>query len=354
MQETNTSAVKVGLVSIIICNYNYERFVEASISSALAVDWPQVEVIVVDDGSTDRSREVIEGFASRGVTALFRPNKGQARAADEGYRYSRGEWILFLDADDTVDPSIVREAVAAMKPGWSMIQCQMMGVDEFGRSLNNIFPRYRKDITPTLIRRWVAETDTYPTPPTSGNLLSREFLDKIFPLEEGMDRAVDSYFLATAPLLGDVLTVNKPLAFYRLHQNNFSAQLVLDISRLQRDFMGHLRRCNYGTRIAEKYGVSVPPDRWRFGFYNLAMRIASLRFAPTEHPLPGDTIGKCLKDWTKSVSIPQGMTPLRHAAMSVWLLNVALAPQSVARTLVSWRFAPQSRPGFLKFLIRAA
>ena len=211
-EHISYTADKVDLVSIVICNYNYESCVGEAIISALAVDRPNVEIIFVDDGSTDVSRQVIEAFIPRGIVALLRPNKGPARAADEGY--CRGRWILFLDADDMVDPSVVREAVAVMRPGWSLIQFQMRVIDGSGKAQEGLFPKYGDDVTPAAIRSWVSQADTYPTAPTSGNLLSREFLDKIFPLEEGMDRAVDSYFLSTAPFPGDVLTVKNPLVSF--------------------------------------------------------------------------------------------------------------------------------------------
>jgi glycosyltransferase involved in cell wall biosynthesis len=345
--------MRPGLLSVIICNYNYRRYVGAAISSALAIDWPDVEVIVIDDGSKDGSTDLIESFVSCGVTAFFRQNRGQAVAASEGYRHSRGEWILFLDADDMVDPSIVRDAVVVMRPGWSMIQFQMKVIDENGKSLNSVFPMYRSDSTPSSIRRWVVQTGSYPTPPNSGNLLSRKFLDKIFPLEEDMDRFVDSYFILTAPLLGDVLTVRKPVVSYRMHGSNDGAQVVLDISKIERDLVRHLRRCSYSARIASKYGISVSPERWRFGFYNLSMRLASLRLAPTNHPLRDDTLLKCMGDWAISATKPQGLSPLRHIAMALWLVNVAFAPKAIAQTLVSWRFAPLSRPRLLKHLVQA-
>jgi hypothetical protein len=235
-----------------------------------------------------------------------------------------------------------------------MVQFQMKSVDETGKLLGSIFPKYRDDVTPLQIRSWVSQTDNYPTPPTSANFLSREFLDEIFPLEEDMDRAVDSYFLSTAPLLGDVLTVRKPVVSYRMHDRNDGAQLVLDISKIERDLIRHLRRSSYSARIGSKYGINVSPERWRFGFYNLSMRLASLRLAPTNHPLRDDTLRKCMRDWTISVTKPQGLSPLRHVAMALWLFNVAFAPKSIAQTLVSWRFAPLSRPRLLRYLIQAA
>ena len=352
MQYPQTSPVE-GLLSVIICNYNYERFVAAAIESALAIDWPQVEIIVVDDGSTDNSRAVIDTFVPKGIVAIYGENKGQVGAAAEGYRVCRGQWILFLDSDDFVDRSIMREAAAVMKPGWSMVQFQMAVVDEFGKSSGHFFPKYRDDVTPQMIRHWISETDAYPTPPTSGNILSREFLDKIYPFEEDMDRAIDSYFLSTAPLLGDVLTVNKPCVSYRHHQSNRGAQSKFNISKVQADLKRHCTRCSYGTRMALKYGAVVDADRWRYSFYNLAMRIASLRLAPDSHPLEADTVLKCLGDWTKSLSKDQGMSTARHATMALWILSVALAPRAISQPLVSWRFAPTSRPQLLKTLIRA-
>jgi glycosyltransferase involved in cell wall biosynthesis len=345
---------KSELVSVIICNYNYEKFVGAAIASALAIDWPEVEVIVVDDGSTDGSRAVIEGFVTRGVTPLFYSNRGQTKATSEGYRHSRGEWIIFLNADDVIDACVVREAAAVMKLGWSMIQFQMRTIDESGAPLNSHFPKYRKDVSPALIRRWVAQTDNYPTPPSSGNLLSRSFLDKIFPLEEDMDRAPDSYFLSTAPFLGDVLTVRKPVVSYRIHGKNMGAQSLLSVERIETDLTRHFRRCSYSSRIASKYGIVVSPERWRYGFYNLSMRISSLRLAPARHPLKGDTVLKCMRDWAISVTKAQGLTLPRHIAASLWVFSVALAPEQLARLLVSWRFVPVSRPRLLQRLLQNA
>ena len=90
------------LVSIIINNYNYARYIAAAIDSALAQTWHPLEVIVVDDGSTDDSWAVIERYGER-VRALRQPNGGQGAAYNAGFEASRGEWVLFLDSDDLLD-----------------------------------------------------------------------------------------------------------------------------------------------------------------------------------------------------------------------------------------------------------
>jgi glycosyltransferase involved in cell wall biosynthesis len=89
------------LVSIIIPCYNAEKFVEEAITSALSQTYPNVEVIVVDDGSGDRSLEVIQTFKDR-IRYEVTPNRGACAARNLGLQLSQGEYIQFLDADDVL------------------------------------------------------------------------------------------------------------------------------------------------------------------------------------------------------------------------------------------------------------
>ena len=84
--------------SIVISNYNYGRYLPDAIDSALAQTYADTEVIVVDDGSTDDSRRIIEAYRDR-IVAIFKANGGQASALNAGFAASGGEVIVFLDAD---------------------------------------------------------------------------------------------------------------------------------------------------------------------------------------------------------------------------------------------------------------
>src|SRR4051794_10568108 len=95
-------------LSVVIANYNYRDFVGAAIESALAVDWLDKEVIVVDDASTDNSRTIIEGFQGR-VAAYFRPKSHQLGAHMFGFEQSTGDIFIFLDSDDLLEPEVMRE-----------------------------------------------------------------------------------------------------------------------------------------------------------------------------------------------------------------------------------------------------
>src|SRR6478735_6102551 len=98
------------LASVIINNYNYADYLHQAINSALQQDYSNTEVLVVDDGSTDQSRDVIFGYGSR-VTPIFKSNGGQASALNAGAAASRGDIVLFLDADDVLLPSAVTNVV---------------------------------------------------------------------------------------------------------------------------------------------------------------------------------------------------------------------------------------------------
>ena len=86
-------------ISVIITNYNYERYIGSAIDSVIAQTRPADEIIVIDDGSTDRSRERIEAYGDK-VRAIFQPNQGIKVISNTGYRISNGSVVLYLDADE--------------------------------------------------------------------------------------------------------------------------------------------------------------------------------------------------------------------------------------------------------------
>lgn len=89
----------VPAISVIVCAYNYERWLPTALDSALAQDHPSFEVIVVDDGSTDGTPDVIAAYGDR-VRGVRRPNGGLNAATTTGMGAARGRYLTFLDADD--------------------------------------------------------------------------------------------------------------------------------------------------------------------------------------------------------------------------------------------------------------
>src|SRR5260370_8513967 len=127
------------LVSIVVNNFNYGRFIGAAIDSALAQSCTPVEIIIVDDGSTDNSCDVISGYGDK-VCAVFKQNGGQASAVNAGFRASHGSVVIFLDADDVLMPKAVEEVVRTWHPGVAKLQFVLAHIDAQGRALGAIAP----------------------------------------------------------------------------------------------------------------------------------------------------------------------------------------------------------------------
>ena len=336
-------------VSVVIPNYNYDAFVGSAIDSALALDWPRVEVIVIDDGSTDDSRAVIARYADRVVT-IYQENAGQAAACAAGFARARGEVVIFLDSDDLLDPSVPGEIAKVWRPGVSKVQFQMKTIDEFGNDLGTVFPQYPRCPSAEDIRHWVLTTSAYPTPPGSGNAYSRDLLAQVFPLD-GLSTIADSYFLAAAPFLGDVVTVPKPLVSYRVHGRNDGAFSKLDVQRFAREVARGMQRFAYAQRMATRAGFNLPDAARERSLGMLPYRVASFRLDRTRHPMPRDSALAIFLDALQAAASTQGVPWRSRLTLLAWTVLVLATPGPFSAKLVLWRFAPTTRPAFLRQLL---
>ncbi|HEY6583222.1 MAG TPA: glycosyltransferase [Gaiellaceae bacterium] len=120
------------LVSIVVLCHDYGRFLGEAIESALAQEHPNLEVIVVDDGSTDDSLEVARRYENR-IRVLTQENAGLARSCNRGAREATGELFLFLSADDRLEPAYVSELLGALerRPDAAFAYCsaQLFGAE---------------------------------------------------------------------------------------------------------------------------------------------------------------------------------------------------------------------------------
>jgi glycosyltransferase involved in cell wall biosynthesis len=98
-------------ISVVIPNYNNAAYLQEAIDSALAQEGVSLEVIVVDDGSTDHSRSVIESYGNR-IQCFYQKNAGASAARNMGWQHANSKWIKFLDADDRLLPSVLSRQLA--------------------------------------------------------------------------------------------------------------------------------------------------------------------------------------------------------------------------------------------------
>ena len=245
--------------AVIITSYNYARFVRETIDSALAQTYPRTQVIVVDDGSTDGSQNVIRSYGQR-IGAILKSNGGQASAFNAGFAASDADVIIFLDSDDVLLPNAVETAVNLIHAGdvakahWPLVRMDEAGVEEGLLEL-------RRPLDEGDLQRHVIEfgPDGYGWPPTSGNAWSRHFLEKVMPIpEREFVTCPDSYLAALAPLYGRVARASRPLTKYRVHPNNSMGKIQV-LERLTR----YDSCCAALARHLGARGIDADPQAWK-------------------------------------------------------------------------------------------
>ncbi len=254
-------ALRLPLVSVIVINYNYGRFLDAAVESALGQTYPNVECVIVDNASTDASPEVLRGIEARHSRAKIirrAANDGQTAAALDGLAASTGPYVIFLDADDLLLPDGVethiyvhlslREHVGFTSG--DMLQAQgdqvVLGSEEaFGRVIRakrgvkaeRVRP-YRHAASGAFGAPWPSEqfdrsiveriqfvapmTNEWVWSPTSGNCFRRDalalFADN--PALRSLRTGTDLYFCLGVNAISGSVLIDDAVAVYRLHGGN--------------------------------------------------------------------------------------------------------------------------------------
>lgn len=335
-------------LSVVIPNHNYADYVGTAVKSALDIRWPKVEVIVVDDGSTDNSLEVIKTYADR-ITLISQANAGQMPSCVNGFRRCTGDVVIFLDSDDALHPDIMAEIAAAWSDAASKFQFQMRVVDAGGDPTGSILPQYYSHPTPQDIRSWVTTTGVYPTPPGSGSAYPRSVVERIFNFESDFtDRAPDSYLIAAAPVYGDVITIPKPLVDYRVHGLNHGAHLELDDSRFAREVDLTRRRHKFFTEVASSASMPVDAGALNRNLLFLCLRAASYSLRPDIHPIAGDSPLQIASATFRALAFPQGFSHAQRTSLFLWMILALFSPRGLRRSVVRWRYVPTARPQWMK------
>ena len=209
------------LVSVLVTNYNYAAFLREALDSALAQTYAPLEVVVVDDGSTDESAAVIAGYGNR-IVPVLQSNRGQAAAFNAGFAASSGEIVCLLDADDRFLPGKVSRVAQALDPGEPVASCfhSLDRIDEHGDPLPPAARRLepgRHDHRSAMRRGHIP----YIATATSGLCFRRSLLERIMPLPEAAGVALSDNFLKFSALaLEPTVFLDEPLAEQRIHGGN--------------------------------------------------------------------------------------------------------------------------------------
>ena len=213
------------LVSILINSYNYGRFLPDAIESAIAQTYPHCEVIVVDDGSTDGSLDIIASYGDR-IIPILKGNGGQASAFNAGFEQSRGDIVCFLDADDTFATHKTEQLVEIFNgqpaAGWCFHPIKR--VDEHLKPMEGD-KGYRGeegfyDLRSLMQKGKLGDATPFDCLVTSGMCFTREMLNRLLPMPTDIKITSDDYLKYAAMGTHPGYMLLEKLACQRLHGNN--------------------------------------------------------------------------------------------------------------------------------------
>ena len=212
----------IPLVSVVIPNYNYGIYIGQCIESVLSQDYPNIEIIVVDDGSTDNSLEVLLRFGTR-VQVIQQSNQGVSSARNSGLLEAQGEYIAFLDADDFWSEAKITKQVNLLEEQQAdLVYAGVKLVSPDGNKINGIIhPKYKGDCSP-IYRRFPARAVVLLG--TSNALFRKNLISKSGLFDLRLSISADWDFFRRYCDYGTVVFLVEELTFYRQHSENMSAR----------------------------------------------------------------------------------------------------------------------------------
>jgi glycosyltransferase involved in cell wall biosynthesis len=215
-------------ISVVIATYNRAEFLAPAIESVFAQTFRDLEIVVVDDGSTDGTRGLLERLTGR-VTPIFLPHTGNpASLLNTGVRASRGALVAFLDSDDLWLPEKLERQLALLdadpRYGFSYCNGRLLYAD--GRQSEPALAPWQivvGSVLETMLRNMCIHPSTV--------LIRREWLEKLGGLDEARPNGYDLSFLLRLARATDTACVAEPVVLFRQHAGQLSRALGLDAHR---------------------------------------------------------------------------------------------------------------------------
>lgn len=259
--------MKDPLVSVVIPNYNYAKYIAATVDSVLSQTYRKIEVIVVDDESKDNSLEVLGAFGDR-IQVIAQKNGGVSRARNNGAAASLGDFLAFLDADDIWLPTKIERQMERMREDESvgLVHCSMTYIDPDDNVLGEITEGTEGNVGDKMLRFDGGGV----IGAGSTSLIRKEVFDEVGGFDVRMSTAADwdiSYRIAAKHTVAVVL---EPLVLYRQHNTNMHG----NIGAMEHDM----------TLGMKKAFAAGAPSNGGVGYGNLYKTLAGSYFHAGQYP----------------------------------------------------------------------
>jgi glycosyltransferase involved in cell wall biosynthesis len=206
-------------VSVIIPNYNYARFVGEAIESVISQTYPNIEIIVVNNGSTDNSLEILKEFGDR-IYLVNQKNLGQSGARKSGLSKATGDFIAFLDADDIWEPQKIEKQLLLFSPRTELVYCGIRRFSENSKKRVSIYlPRFRGSCASAFVNQ---PGVSVVLSGESTAIFTRALLEKVGGFDPELNSAAGWDFFRRCSKFTNFDFVPEVLVNYRIHDSNMS------------------------------------------------------------------------------------------------------------------------------------
>lgn len=337
--STRGTSAAPPLIAAVVFSYNYARYLREAINSLLEQDHPFDQLLVIDDGSTDESGAIINSYRNR-VEAVFQENRGQLGAARTALQHLRCDYVYFLDADDYAEPGARQLISEHLRDNPVKVQFQLRGVDNNGQ-LDSVIPAYPSRYGSDDMIADNQSLGFYISPPTSGNVFSVAALRALDLDQLEGSEPFDGTPMLCMPYIGQVTSVSRVIANYRLHGENFSMQHSPSASQCERVLAQHTLRWTELTRLLP----AVNPPRDGSTAIEREARCLMAPLSGQRMPL-ADAVGYAQS--LRRTNLPARMKLL----LSLYMLTVWALPASAATRLIKARRSPGLRSPMLNSVLR--
>jgi glycosyltransferase involved in cell wall biosynthesis len=330
------------LVSFCVSNHNYARYLAEVLDGLLAQTYSNTEIIVVDDGSTDDSREVLERYRDRIIVEYLDTAHGQPEACNRAFVLSHGEIVVFHDSDDALHPDAAARLVDAFAADDGvMVLSRLEDIDQDGRRTGGMRPPDGCPLWGGDLRELVLDHCAFFWTETTGQAFRRSFLEDVLPMPTSL--APDMYLSHLGALATPVIALQEPIGSYRVHGLNITMAPRrrglpwLDNKIEEREILHQAMRA-FGTQR----GLFADEDearRWTPRDYIMAsLRLTECRLAAKRGRWRWGLRG------IRSIIDHRQFSFAGRANHIAWFVGVTVLPAPLARRLVQARFPFSSSP----------
>jgi glycosyltransferase involved in cell wall biosynthesis len=248
------------LISVLLDNYNYAKYLPDVIESVLNQTYKNFELIIVDDGSSDNSKNIIEQYTKKDkrIKPIFKKNEGQASAFNEGFKNCNGKIICFLDSDDKFLPDKLQKIKEIYEKGYEYIVNDYKIIGNYNYN-GPYYPYGGYNMFLVYYLTFFAGS------PTSNISISKKLANQIFPIpyEDFFKIRADDVIVFISNLITEMFFIDEQLTEYRIHGDNLFACNNSDTlkDKFYRDYMLHKLKKHYLNKInIEKRFFENPYD----------------------------------------------------------------------------------------------